>query len=169
MPDGWRAEVEEYRITPKEPPSELHNRIASRIVRMLSREIPPEWEIFEAMGMQIPHVERLYVPDIALFPGDVFPTPKPPVAAEDALLVVEITSPGNADHDRKKKRWAYAQAPVPLYLLIDLHDVSGPSATLFADPNNGDYGSITKVALGAVISLPEPFGFDIDTAQLPAE
>lgn len=167
--EGWRAEIEEQRIVLMPPPGELHNRIASRLVRMLSREVPYSWEIFETMGVQIPYVARLYVPDVAVFPAEVFPTTEPPVAAEHALLLVEITSPGNAEHDRKKKRWAYANAPVPLYLLVDPHDSVGPSATLYAEPRNGDYQSITKTTLGSVIELPEPFGFPLATAELPTE
>ncbi|WP_412077248.1 Uma2 family endonuclease [Streptomyces xanthophaeus] len=57
-----------------------------------------------------------------------------PVDAAEALLVVEITSKSNAEDDRKKKLWAYAHAPVPVYLLIDRFDEHGPTATLFTGP-----------------------------------
>ncbi|MDA2803765.1 Uma2 family endonuclease [Nocardiopsis suaedae] len=131
--------------------------------------LPIEWEIFPTVGVQVPHVEKLYVPDLCVIPSDVFPTAKPPVEGAEALLVVEITSPSNVEHDRKKKRWAYAHAPVSLYLLVDAYDVSGPSVTLFSHPNNGDYGTITKERFGAQVHLPEPFGFDLETGAFPKE
>ncbi|MFC7744083.1 Uma2 family endonuclease [Nocardiopsis composta] len=91
-------------------------------------------------------------------------------SAADALLVVEVASPGNADRDRKTKLWGYAHGPVPLYLLIDRWDpVQGePAATLYSKPVNGRYTNVQRVPFGEAVKLPEPFGFDLDTAEFPS-
>lgn len=90
-----------------------------------------------------------------------------PVDATEALLVVEITSQSNADDDRKKKLWAYAHAPLPVYLLIDRFDEHGPTATLFTEPHNGAYKHAVRVAFGEELRLPEPFALTVDTGSFP--
>ncbi|GAB3579877.1 hypothetical protein GCM10027445_49150 [Amycolatopsis endophytica] len=87
-----------------------------------------------------------------------------PVPAETAELVVEIVSKGNARTDRVEKLWAYAQAPVPLYLLIDRYADPKPSLTLFSDPVDGHYRRSEQVAFGETIHLPEPFDLKLGTA-----
>ncbi|GGX31702.1 Uma2 family endonuclease [Streptomyces chryseus] len=77
---------------------------------------------------------------------------------------MEITSKGNASHDRSAKQKAYAQGDVPLYLLIDRYDEGGPAVTLFSDPRNGMYRTGLRKPFGEPVALPEPFGSELDTA-----
>ena len=76
---------------------------------------------------------------------------------------MEITSRGNAETDRKTKRWSYAHAGVPQYLLIDRFDEDGPAVTLFSNPVDGHYQHVTRIPFGEKISLPAPFDLDLDT------
>ncbi|NIH86888.1 Uma2 family endonuclease [Amycolatopsis granulosa] len=66
--------------------------------------------------------------------------------------------------DRVEKLWAYAKAPVPLYLLIEHYREPKPSVTLFTDPVDGHYRRSEQVAFGEQIRLPAPFGLVLDTA-----
>jgi hypothetical protein len=52
---------------------------------------------------------------------------------------------------------------VPLYLLIDRFDEDGPAVTLFYDPVDGHYQHVVRIPFGEKVSLPEPFGIDLDT------
>lgn len=81
------------------------------------------------------------------------------------LLVVEVTSGREVDAevDRVDKRDAYAQAALPVYLLIDRHR---GEAVVHWDPEGGRYRHASRAAFGAKLALPEPFGFDLDTSEL---
>jgi Uma2 family endonuclease len=79
------------------------------------------------------------------------------------LLVVEIPAADKAEVCRGTKRHGYANAGVPLYLLIDRFDEDGPAVTLFSDPVDGHYQHVVRIPFGEKISLPEPFGIDLDT------
>ncbi|MFG2750693.1 Uma2 family endonuclease [Streptomyces xanthophaeus] len=171
VPEGWRAEIDGGRITLVPPPHRHHNGIAARVQRALYGVVPPEWEVYQTLGIHIAPLDKLYVPDLVLAPRDVVEgvaaDVSDPVDAAEALLVVEITSQSNAEDDRKKKLWAYAHAPVPVYLLIDRFDEHGPTATLFSEPENGAYRHTERVAFGGVLKLPEPFPLVLDTEQFP--
>ncbi|MCX4691867.1 Uma2 family endonuclease [Streptomyces sp. NBC_01408] len=171
VPEGWRAEIDGGRITLAPPPHRHHNGIAARVQRALYGVLLPERGVYQTLGIHIAPLGKLYVPDLVVAPREVVEgvdaDVSDPVDAAEALLVVEITSKGNAEDDRKKKLWAYAHAPVPVYLLIDRFDEHGPTATLFTGPENGAYRHTERVAFGGVLKLPEPFPVALETEQFP--
>lgn len=165
VPEGWRPEVtlEGIHMTP--PPGGLHNLIAGSVHRGLLPAVPDGCEVFQTLGVGIRGIGGIYVPDISVAPRAVVPHGADPVPAEHVLLVGEITSSGNADHDRKRKKWAYAHGGIPQYLLIDPHDEDGPAVTLFTDPADGAYRKACRVAFGQPITLDEPFAIELDTSD----
>ncbi len=169
VPDGWRAEIiDDNGVVLVAPPSDPHNYIAVRVNRMLGQVLPDDWDVYQTLGIQLPKVERLYMPDLVVMPEDVVLDPsRTPCPADEAELVVEIVSRSSRDTDRRKKLWGYAHAPVPLYLLIDAWDEAGPSVTLYEQPGNGRYNHATTVDFGAKIRLPEPFDVELDTSRFP--
>ncbi|WP_268952318.1 Uma2 family endonuclease [Saccharopolyspora karakumensis] len=84
---------------------------------------------------------------------------------EPALLVAEITWKSNADVDRKEKLWAYGQAEVPLYLLIDRFAEGGPAVFLHSDPQDGSYRKRELFPFGKPVELPAPFDLTIPTDE----
>ncbi|WP_306365827.1 Uma2 family endonuclease [Nocardiopsis sp. CC223A] len=170
VPDGWRAEILDGNgVVLVAPPSDPHNYIAVRVTRTLNRAIPDDWDVYQTLGIQIPAVERLFVPDLVVMPEKVVLDPtRSPCPAHEAELVVEIVSKSSGDTDRKRKLWGYAHAPVPLYLLIDAWADAGPSVTLYENPGNGMYHKATSVLFGETIELPDPFGIELDTSRFPA-
>ncbi|WP_314615742.1 Uma2 family endonuclease [Streptomyces stackebrandtii] len=76
-------------------------------------------------------------------------------------MVLEVTS-SRPNADREVKRRCYARGGIPLYLLVD-RDTS--TVTLFTDAESGDYRELHAVPFGKTLSLPEPFGFDLETAD----
>lgn len=169
VPDGWRAEiVDDNGVLLVAPPSDPHNFIVVRLTRALNGVLPDDWDVYQTLGIQIPAIERLYVPDLVVMPESVVLDPgQTPNPADEAELVVEIVSKSSMDIDRKKKLWGYAHAPVPLYLLVDAWDETGPSVTLYEQPGNGRYNHATTVDFGEKIRLPEPFDLEIDTSRFP--
>ncbi|MFI6986626.1 Uma2 family endonuclease [Embleya sp. NPDC050154] len=168
VPDGWRAEITGGSIVMSPPPANTHNLIASRLQRALLTVTPENCEIFQTLGVSIAPMFRLYIPDVVVMPvDDIGLDPEhdtAPTPARCALLIAEITSKDNADHDRVTKLEAYARAQVPLYLLIDRWDKEGPSVKLFSAPDGRRYHGELRVSIGESITIPEPFGIDLDTS-----
>nr|WP_026118294.1 Uma2 family endonuclease [Nocardiopsis salina] len=169
VPDGWRAEiVDDDGVVLVAPPSDPHNYIAVRVTRTLNKVLPENWDVYQTLGIQMARIERLYMPDLVVMPEAVVLDPeRTPCPADEAELAVEIVSRSSMDTERKKKVWGYAHAPVPLYLLIDAWDETGPSVTLYEQPGNGRYNQATTVSFGEKLTLPEPFDVDLDTSRFP--
>ncbi|HYS40377.1 MAG TPA: Uma2 family endonuclease [Pseudonocardiaceae bacterium] len=165
VPAGWRAEIVEYGINLTPPPGNGHNLIADLVHQALVPTTPDGCGLYQTLGVSIPLRAKLFIPDLVIVPRDeLYGLPdNQPVSADRALLVAEITSFSNAETDRKAKRWSYAQAGVPLCLLIDRFDEDGPAVTLFSDPVDGHYQHMVRIPFGEKISLPEPFAIDLDT------
>ena len=72
-----------------------------------------------------------------------------------------------AGHDRIVKPAGYAQAGVPLCLLVDAHAPGGPTVPLYGEPVGEVYRVHTAVKTGEDIHLPAPFELTLDTADFP--
>ncbi|WP_030017502.1 Uma2 family endonuclease [Streptomyces monomycini] len=168
-PEGSKVEIIDGVIVVSPPPAAPHNRIAEKVHRRLYAVLPEEWGVYQTLGVTHPMRGRLFIPDLVVVPDDVLDRIEgsedvPLTAAE---LVVEITSPSNAGYDRLNKAAAYAEAGVPLYLLIDRFAPPGPTVTLFGEPEDAVYQELQAVKFGEDIHLPEPFGLTIDTSVFP--
>lgn len=169
LPEGWRAEILEGTIVVTPYPAIKHNRVASALSRALGRAIPDDWEMYQTQAVLIAPTGDIYIPDLVIYPAESLPADAKElvIPVERALLVVEITSPSNANNDRERKLRGYAHGFAPLYLLVDAHASDGPHVALYSKPENGIYQSMTRVPYGEVITLPEPFDLKIDTGQFP--
>ncbi|MFF8935205.1 Uma2 family endonuclease [Streptomyces paradoxus] len=165
-PEGCKVEIIEGIVTVAPPPSNAHNDIADLVQRALYEVIPRHWGIYQTLGTAVPSRDGLYIPDLAVAPRQVLRDEGgnfiPAAAAE---LIVEITSKSNAAHDRIKKAAGYAQAGVPLYLLIDGWAPGGPTITLYGEPQRDVYRVLDAGKFGEHIGLPEPFGLELDTGE----
>jgi Uma2 family endonuclease len=165
VPEGWKAEITERGITMTPPPGGPHNDIADVLNKTLVRGVPDEWGIHQTQGLLIPALGHLYIPDLLVIPRAAERDDDGLYAASDALLVVEITSRGNAAADRKTKKWGYAHGRVPLYLLVDRWNPSGPRCALYSDPDGGQYHRSVDTAFGKPVELPSPFDLTVDTSR----
>ncbi len=64
-------------------------------------------------------------------------------------LVVEILSPATASRDNVKKRWAYAEAGIPEYLIVDPSE----QVAMLLRLEGGHYLDSAPVEWGAVVGL----------------
>ncbi|MGH3686726.1 MAG: Uma2 family endonuclease [Pseudonocardiaceae bacterium] len=102
-----------------------------------------------------------------MWPGASTPGAERTVAEPaEVVLVVEITSPGNAVIDRAVKPELYAQAGIAHYLLVEF-GVAPPTAVVFG-LRRGRYVRVRRVDLGERLRLDEPFDVDVDLAALAA-
>ncbi|MFD3610404.1 Uma2 family endonuclease [Streptomyces atroolivaceus] len=172
VPEGWRAEIDEGQIVLVPPPHAHHNSIAETVQRLLYRGLPDDLGIYQTLGVHVAPLDKLYVPDLVVLPRELVTAADPetsdPLDASEALLIVEITSKGDAREDRTKKYRAYARAGVPMYLLIDRFDTRGAMTTLFTEPDgDGTYKRSDPVPFGKPLLLPEPFDVTLPTADFP--
>ncbi|MFE5740919.1 Uma2 family endonuclease [Streptomyces celluloflavus] len=168
-PEGSKVEIIDGIIVVTPPPAAPHNRIAEKVQRRLYSVLPENWGIYQTLGVAHPSYGRLYIPDLVVIPDAVLAQMEggDPVPLTAAELTVEITSPSNASYDRLNKAAAYAQAGVPLYLLIDRFAPAGPTVTLYGEPEDNVYQELQKVKFGEEVHLPEPFDLTIDTGVFP--
>ncbi|MGW7361752.1 Uma2 family endonuclease [Streptomyces sp. NPDC054802] len=166
-PEGFRAELIEGEIVVTPPPDGDHEKYIGRIVKQVIRRSRTDLDLAGNKGLTlrgIPDSPRDHViPDgtFARAELDLFGGAEPWMPCDGVAMVLEVTST-RPMADREIKRRCYARGGIPLYLLVD-RDTS--SVTLFTDPEGGDYREQHTVPFGKSLPLPEPFGFDLETAE----
>jgi Uma2 family endonuclease len=167
-PEGCKVEIIEGIVTVSPPPSNVHNDIADLVHRSLYAVITKDRGVYQTLGTAVPSRGGLFIPDIAVVPKAALRRdPHGYVPASAVELAVEITSRSNAHNDRLKKAVGYAQAGVPLYLLIDGWAPGGPTITLYGEPQGDVYRTLHAGKFGDPVGLPEPFGLTLDTSEFP--
>jgi Uma2 family endonuclease len=165
--------IEDDRLTFVTPPGFSHGGIVDAIIKAVhvasaTGTTPEDWSV-RAGDFQFDRAdneEKFFIPDIAVaHPG----TTSNEEFRDNIAMVVEVTSPKSAEtveNDYGIKAEQYAEAGVPLYLLVDQEKSRW---TLFALATEkpgyqieaqGDYGS--------PIELPDPLAFTVATEQWPA-
>ncbi|MFB8771172.1 Uma2 family endonuclease [Streptomyces broussonetiae] len=167
-PEGFRAELIEGEIVVTPPPGGHHEKCVSRIIRQVIKLSQAEMDISGNRGLRLKPAEGLpsdrLIPDITFAPlePDVFGDDNESwMPCEGVAMVVEVTST-RPQADREAKRRCYARGRIPLYLLVDRESAQ---ITLFSDPENGDYREHCARPFGKPLTLPAPFGFDLDTSD----
>ncbi|MGK8521473.1 Uma2 family endonuclease [Nocardia asteroides] len=114
-------EVVDGHIVKCESPSRLHNRVARRMAVQLEAARKPEPCLMVETDVDVRLSDvplSLRRPDVVVYrclDDDAR------LYADDALLVVEIVSPGSSHHtDTVEKKAAYAAAGIPVYLIVFL-------------------------------------------------
>ncbi|MEU9304385.1 Uma2 family endonuclease [Streptomyces sp. NPDC048269] len=168
-PEGCKVEIIEGIITVAPTPANQHNLIAGEVQRKLYSVLPDDWGIYQTQSVAVPSRKGMFIPDLLVMPTEVLSGSESVyyVPAAAAELVVEITSPSNASHDRIAKVAGYAQAGVPLYLLIDAFAGGGPTVTLYGEPSDAVYRVLQAGKFGDTFWLPAPFGIDLGTSLFP--
>ncbi|MGP9020638.1 Uma2 family endonuclease [Streptomyces sp. BR1] len=164
-PEGFHVELINGRVLVTPAPDGDHDENVMSVGDQI-RSRHPQLRMYQERGLAVPayRAGRARV-DGAVTPVGYFrgqPSWSDPAGV---LMVVEVTSgrEQDAEVDRIDKRDAYAQAGLPVYLLIDRHR---GEAVVHWDPENGHYQHASTAAFGAKLALPEPFGFDLDTSEL---
>jgi Uma2 family endonuclease len=157
LPEGLRAELIDGEIVVVPPPNLAHNDILFWISRQILVTCPA-MGTWRETGLVTPRGH--YVPDLIVAPLDWGKQDVGPWApAADVDLVVEVTS-SRPEDDRHAKRLGYAEALIPLYLLVDR---DRRECVLYSDPGDGDYHQSYRAAFDSEIFLPGPFDFALLT------
>jgi Uma2 family endonuclease len=141
-----------------------HNEIAASLLYLLKSAVRGSGlRAVSASNLRLAP-ERTLIPDLIV--GDI-PREAVTIAPHQAVLVAEVTSPGNAVVDRTAKKALYADAKIGWYLLVEpdfngyksvtlqLFRLQGTSYVLHAAANHGE-----------TLTSTDPFPLEIDTAAL---
>src|SRR5690606_3002366 len=162
-PEGYRVEIIGGQLLVSPTPAGPHIKIASRLHSLFRGLLPAEFEVAQTATLLIPQTGERYIPDLVVFPEALLDEPIWRFPSYEALLTVEITSPGNADTDRIKKPHVYAAGEVPAYLLVDLEDQRW---VLYEQPTGWNYGKRTTIVHGGELVLPAPFTHPLKTSEV---
>ncbi|MBF6051004.1 hypothetical protein AF335_13680 [Streptomyces eurocidicus] len=166
-PEGCRAELIEGEIFVSPAPDGEHEDYLSTVFRQVLRHSKTDMDGSGNKGLKLPQgglcPKSYSVPDATFAPRELrlFRGAPSWMPCEGVALVAEVTS-GKANRDRVAKRHCYARAGIPLYLLVDREE---EAVTLFSEPSGQDYTEIHTTPYGKALPLPEPFAFDLETAD----
>ncbi|MFD4949497.1 Uma2 family endonuclease [Streptomyces sp. NPDC058409] len=164
-PEGFRAELIEGEIVVTPPPDGDHEDCISLILKQVIRLARTDMDFSGNKGLKLKSgggcPKNHVIPDGTFAPTELrlYRGADPWMPCEGVALVVEVTS-SKPRADRTDKRHCYARGPIPLYLLVDREE---SSVTLFSDPEEDDYRQHCTIPLGKPLTLPTPFGFDLET------
>lgn len=167
-PEGYKAELIDGEIVVTPPPDGDHEDIVGTIVWQIARSSASELSYAPNKGLILPCMnakgrDQRVIPDatFALKEKRLFHGAEPWMPAQGVDLVLEVTS-SKPERDRETKRRCYAEAGIPLYLLVDRQH---QTVSLFSGPRNDDYSEAAWVPVGKSLALPKPLDFELDTAQ----
>ncbi|MFD9287378.1 Uma2 family endonuclease [Streptomyces sp. NPDC060030] len=166
---GHRVEIIGGVITVAPPPDGPHARALTKLMRpfIAAGLDDGDTEVLQAIGLWLPGGPEDYaIPDLAVVDADFDEHLVENNCYDPAVfrLVLEVTS-GNYKSDLRHKVSAYAEAKVPVYVVLDrrhgrLH--------VLTEPTGCTYDSHEVYAPGQSAELPPPIGADLtlDVAEL---
>ncbi|GGU42809.1 hypothetical protein GCM10010211_02530 [Streptomyces albospinus] len=163
--EGARLELIGGKIWSKAVPDGGHGRIIEWLTRICIQSRPELW-LYPDQGLKVEayHSGRAR-PDGALAASGAFVGQGEWVDPDPVLMVVEVTSSDSDTHkrDRVEKPRAYAEADIPLYLLIDRQECQ---VSLYSEPDGSRYEDVHTVPFGKSLHLPDPVGVTLETEPL---
>jgi Uma2 family endonuclease len=165
-PEGVKLELIDGKLEVKPVPDNRHRAIVVWLTRLFMVQ-RPELALYPEQELKIGAYRKGHAcADGALAPLDHFIAQEDDWAdPEGVLMVIEVTS-HDRDTDRRDridKVRGYAEAGIPVYLLID-RDVD--TLTVFSEPMNSTYQQRPSYPYGALVDLPDPVNITLDTEKL---
>ncbi|MET8828332.1 Uma2 family endonuclease [Streptomyces sp. NPDC004610] len=160
---GHRVEILHGRLTATPSPDGSHALSLTKIGRGLDGAgiVGSGAEHVQGIGLWLPSLpEDFAVPDLAVVDDDFRDAhiKKNYYAPNVFRLVVEVTS-SNWSDDLHTKVECYAQAGIPVYLVVDRkHD----EVILYTDPADGKYGGRECFGRGGRVPLPASVGVEAE-------
>ncbi|MFD8756642.1 Uma2 family endonuclease [Kitasatospora sp. NPDC059577] len=162
--EGIRLEFINGKLGIKPVPDGDHGRIVQWLNRICI-QARPELYVHD-QGLKIEGYRGGFArPDGTLADADAFVGRGDWATTEDVLMVTEVTS-FDSDTDRRErveKPRAYAEAGIPVYLLIDRDSAE---VVVHSQPDGVRYESVRTLPFGRTVRLPDPVGISLDTEPL---
>ncbi|WP_329579702.1 Uma2 family endonuclease [Kitasatospora sp. NBC_01250] len=150
-PEGVRIEWSGDTLIIQAAPSSIHQRNVGLVQRQFEQHAPAGYLFGNDSAVASSDMAMARVPDLSC------------LAADEAVIAVEVVSKSNPGNDRMDKLRDYAVMRIPLYLIIDPRQ---QTVTLFSEPNHDEYHTRSDRKFGDRIRIPEPFGFELELDTL---
>ncbi|MEV4354257.1 Uma2 family endonuclease [Nonomuraea sp. NPDC004186] len=159
--DGNRYELFNGSLLISPLPTILHQRVISRAMRVLDREVPRDLTPLMGVGVQASDRD-FYIPDLVVVPEEAIKADEPVLSPGQVHLVGEVVGPDTQGRDRALKVLAYAVAGIPVYWRIEPDE-----EVLYVHELDGDtYGPPIAYGAGTGVTLSSPFPVSFDPADL---
>jgi Uma2 family endonuclease len=119
-------------------------------------------EVLEAVNVTLPG-GKLLVPDVVVVAAEAVNGMTTRLPCEAVLAVVEVVSPSTVSMDRAIKPVMYAEAGIPVYWRVELHDTPRIVASSLS---RGRYVTRTTLVAGTPGRITRPFAVELDPADL---
>ncbi len=163
---GHRVELLDGRILVSPTASIPHSWAVQRLVVLIIGLVEEHgWAFHTNLTLHVAGTRERLIPDLWVTLRDAPRFDDNEIYGQGALLVTEVVSRSSRKDDHVAKARAYAQAGVPLYLVIDPAAKPG-TVTLFSDPHGDAYRRADLAQAGQSLKLPEPFGTSLDVSTL---
>jgi Uma2 family endonuclease len=146
-------------VSPR-PVSDHQRALGELFVQMRAQLLPdlvPLFEVELVLTSDGPATVRS--PDLLVVPVAAAEDNPARYHAQDALLAVEIMSPGSRKIDRVAKLFDYADAGIPSYWIIDIEPPTTMTAYRLVD---GEYELVGEGSGVLELSAPAPLEIDVD-------
>ncbi|MBD0670310.1 Uma2 family endonuclease [Streptomyces sp. CBMA156] len=159
---GYRVEIVGSQITVTPPPNFKHGRSIKRFDRLFEAAglDGGESEVFQGIGIWLPNGPYDFaVPDLVVVDADSDDRILEYGCYDPAIfrLVLEVTS-SNHLVDLKVKPTLYAEAGVPVYVIVDR---TNQRVMVLTDPKDGEYRVHAVHHPGQSFTLPESIGASV--------
>ena len=164
-PETVTLEFIDGRIGEKAVPDGDHGRIIQWLTRICMQHRPELW-LDSQQGLRVETYRSGFArPDGSLIPADAFAGQGEWADPAPVLMAVEVTSyDSDTDRrDREEKPRAYAEARIPIYLLIDRDTCE---VLVHSEPDGVRYECTARIPFGKNVDLPDPVGITLETERL---
>ncbi len=164
-PETVTLEFIDGKLEVKPVPDGDHDEIIMWLLERCMRH-QPELRLYPERGLRVETYRKGRArPDGVLAPRRHFAGQGEWADPDGVLMTVEVTSydPDTDNRDRHEKRIAYAEAGIPVYLLIDREACT---LTVYSEPENGTYRKHPSYDYGTPVELPAPVGITLNTEEL---
>ncbi|GAA2084986.1 Uma2 family endonuclease [Streptomyces albiaxialis] len=163
--DALRLEFVAGKMGIKAVPDGNHGRIIEWLQRICMQSKQDFW-LYPDQGLRVETYRNGNArPDGTFAESGTFVGQGEWADTEGVLMVVEVTSRDRDTNqrDRVDKPRAYAEAELPVFLLIDR--ITG-EVKVHSQPDGERYEQVTTVPFGKTVTLPDPVGIELDTEPL---
>ncbi|MDF3143596.1 MULTISPECIES: Uma2 family endonuclease [unclassified Streptomyces] len=165
---GYRVEIIGGQILVSPPPDAAPARALSRLMSPFNVAGlgDGETEVLQGVGLWLPDGEDYAIPDLVVVDADIDDHLIENNCYDPACfrLVLEVTS-SNYRTDLRDKVAAYAQAKIPVYVIINRKH---QRVHVLTDPTGDEYANHRPHAPGEVVALPDSIGAKVtlDVAEI---
>lgn len=163
--EGVRLELIDGKMGGKAVPDGKHDWIINWLLALVL-SLRPGYMLHQGRGLRVGAYRKGRArPDGVLAPTDAFFDEGEWASPGPVLMAVEVTSHDSDTNqrDRIEKPAAYAQAGIPVYLLVDR---GSQEIVVFSEPDTMRYTVTFRYPFGHAVELPEPVGMTLDTTPL---